>query len=274
VFLNYSRKTTVGMVSDKLVYDVIGFSCLSVYSVAFFYVGSVRAEYRDHNNGNNPKVAVNDVFFALHALLFAFVQIGQMCYYDGKKQYPSLLCLRSSAVVSFIIVLYLVLVLTIDSSVFIFLYWLDFISFVKIGVTLVKYMPQAFLNRERKCTTGWSITACTLDLIGSTLSILQLMLDCNDTNDWGGILGDLVKIALGVLSMAFDFIFMAQHYVLYPSRDGNEHYEPILKHLHDEDDHQVDQGEIGQLGPGDSGAPVYYTDESLWTAVQGNPPRT
>jgi hypothetical protein len=113
------------MVSDKLVYDVIGFSCLSVYSVAFFYVGSVRAEYRDHNNGNNPKVAVNDVFFALHALLFAFVQIGQMCYYDGKKQYPSLLCLRSSAVVSFIIVLYLVLVLTIDSSVFIFLYWGD-----------------------------------------------------------------------------------------------------------------------------------------------------
>lgn len=203
------------MVSDKLVYDFIGFSCLSVYCIAMYYVDSVRKEYRDHYNGNNPKVTLNDVCFAVHAVLFTFVQMGQMGYYNGLSQLPSKLCLISASIVLFLIILYLLLCLYIDSNVFIMLYWLNFISYVKIGITMVKYIPQALLNYTRKSTVGWSITACLLDLIGSTMSMLQLFLDCNDTNDWSGLVGDIVKFLLGLLSLGFDIIFMVQHYILY-----------------------------------------------------------
>mmetsp|Transcript_23144 Transcript_23144/g.33914 ORF Transcript_23144/g.33914 Transcript_23144/m.33914 type:complete len:398 (-) Transcript_23144:67-1260(-) len=301
VFLNAARRTTTGMVSDKLVYDFIGFSSLSVYCVALYCVGSVREEYRNKYNGNNPKVQINDVCFAVHALILTFVQIGQMAYYNGWKQLPSKPCLYGSAITLVIIGLYLALVLVIDSNVFVFLYWLQFISFVKIGVTMIKYVPQALLNYTRKSTQGWSITTCTLDLIGSTLSLLQLMLDCYDTNDWSAIVGDLVKFALGLVSMLFDFIFIAQHYVLYPNSDHGV-YSPLLDDEYTErppdsspdnipsipwevrDEPQTAantgttlpnenpwwlenrNGASNASRPPEDESPVYYTDEACWVS--------
>lgn len=280
VFLNYSRKTTVGMVSDKLVYDFIGFSCLSVYCIAFYYIDSIRDDYEDKNNGNSPKVAINDVFFAVHALLMTFVQMGQMTIYNGLVQLPSRKCLMGSAIVILLIIIYLTLCVCINKDVFILLYWLYFLSYIKIGVTLIKYVPQMLLNAARKSTIGWSITACTLDLIGSSLSLLQLILDCNDTSDWSGILGDLVKFALGIVSIVFDFIFFTQHYILYPSH-SDQLYSPLF--IKDTDSSDIICGQYdseayadksgtlggpkgGQGGPEDR--PVYYTDERLWQQQQ------
>ena len=36
-----------------------------------------------------------------------------------------------------------------------------------------------------------------------------------DAGDWSGIAGDLVKFALGVISIFYDSLFLFQHYVLY-----------------------------------------------------------
>lgn len=192
-----------------------------------YYVDSVRQDYKDHYNGHEPKVTLNDVCFAVHALLFTFIQVGQMSYYNGFKQLPSKESLLTASIVIFLIILYLLLCLYINSTVFIFLYWLNFISYVKISVTMVKYIPQVLLNYSRKSTIGWSITACTLDLIGSTMSMLQLFLDCNDTNDWSGLVGDIVKFLLGLLSLGFDIIFMVQHYILYPQHGSNSGYNAL-----------------------------------------------
>jgi cystinosin len=203
------------MVSDKLVYDLIGFSCLSVYCIAMFYINSVRQDYMDHYNGNEPKVTLPDVCFALHALLFTFIQIAQMTFYNGIQQLPSTTCLLSATVAVLLITLYLILTIYLDTSIFKLLYWLNFLSYVKITITMIKYIPQALLNYSRKSTVGWSITACILDLIGSTMSMLQLFLDCYDTSDWSGLVGDLVKFMLGLLSLGFDLVFITQHYLLY-----------------------------------------------------------
>jgi hypothetical protein len=54
-----------------------------------------------------------------------------------------------------------------------------------------------------------------LDFTGGALSVLQLVLDCANTSDWGGITGTPVKFALGFVSMAFDTLFVLQHYILY-----------------------------------------------------------
>ncbi|CAM9438935.1 unnamed protein product [Heterosigma akashiwo] len=87
------------------------------------------------------------------------------------------------------------------------------------AITVVKYIPQAYLNHQRRSTAGWSIGNVLLDALGGLLSVLQLILDCHATGDWGGITGDPVKFGLGFVSIFFDVIFMLQHYILFPQPD-------------------------------------------------------
>ena len=57
--------------------------------------------------------------------------------------------------------------------------WLDYLyyfSYIKLGSTLIKYIPQAFMNYRRKSTEGWSIGNILLDFTGGTFSILQMFL--------------------------------------------------------------------------------------------------
>ncbi len=41
------------------------------------------------------------------------------------------------------------------------------------------------------------------------------------SGDWSGITGDPVKFGLGALSMAYDVVFMLQHYVWYALPSGH-----------------------------------------------------
>ena len=54
-----------------------------------------------------------------------------------------------------------------------------------------------------------------MDLIGGVLSISQLVIDSSLQNDWSGLAGNPVKFGLGNISVAFDLVFMVQHYGLY-----------------------------------------------------------
>lgn len=96
--------------------------------------------------------------------------------------------------------------------------WLKFItllSYVKMAVTLSKYMPQAILNYRRKSTVGWSIGNILLDFTGGSMDIVQMVLQGANTNDWTGFYGNVVKFGLGLVSMIFDILFIIQHYILY-----------------------------------------------------------
>ena len=56
-----------------------------------------------------------------------------------------------------------------------------------------------------------------LDFTGGTLSLAQLLMQCSVLNDWSQVVGNPVKFGLGFVSLSFDTVFMAQHWVLYPS---------------------------------------------------------
>jgi cystinosin len=89
------------------------------------------------------------------------------------------------------------------------------VSYVKLFITLVKYMPQVITNYRNHSTWGWSIWQILLDFVGGVLSIAQLLIDSYLQGDWSGITGNPVKLALGNASIFFDIIFMTQHYCLY-----------------------------------------------------------
>lgn len=59
-------------------------------------------------------------------------------------------------------------------------HWLDFLnacSYIKLAITLIKYVPQAVMNYRRKSTQGWSIGNILLDFTGGMLSMLQMILN-------------------------------------------------------------------------------------------------
>lgn len=72
-------------------------------------------------------------------------------------------------------------------------------------------------NQARRSTAGWSITNVLLDFTGGTLSLAQLLMQCSVLNDWSQVLGNPVKFGLGFVSLSFDTVFMAQHWILFPS---------------------------------------------------------
>jgi cystinosin len=101
------------------------------------------------------------------------------------------------------------------------------LSYAKILISLIKYIPQVVLNYQRKSTVGWSIWNIILDFTGGFLSDLQLVLDCWDLHDFTGITGNIAKFGLGSVSIFFDIIFMLQHYVIYAPPPADGETEPL-----------------------------------------------
>lgn len=116
--------------------------------------------------------------------------------------------------------------------------WIDVVyavSYVKLLVTVVKYMPQLVYNFRHRSTRGWSIDQILLDFSGGVLSLAQLSIDSYLQGGWTGVTGNPVKFALGNVSMLYDVAFMTQHYVLY--RHAGE------RAGDDEDDDRIKRGE-------------------------------
>lgn len=115
------------------------------------------------------------------------------------------------------------------------------VSYFKLVVTLVKYVPQAILNFRRQSTHGWSITAILLDATGGVLSITQLFIDSSLAHQ--PVQDNLSKLLLGAFSLAFDGIFITQHYCLYADAASIASDD----HLSDHDDYNdADSGHHSQ----------------------------
>ena len=67
------------------------------------------------------------------------------------------------------------------------------VGYVKLVITMVKYIPQAWTNYKRQSTVGWSITQILMDVVGGVLSIVQLLIDSSLQNDWSGLTGNPVR---------------------------------------------------------------------------------
>ncbi|KAG0052512.1 hypothetical protein BGZ83_002497 [Gryganskiella cystojenkinii] len=221
--LNYRRKSVQGLSMDFLLLNVLGFSFYSIFNLAFFFSEEVQEEYRQRNDGQDNLVRANDVFFAVHAVVLSSLTLFQTFIYkrdEGQR-------VSNPTKVLVLITLFgagLVTFSTMKGAS----QWIDllyYLSYIKLGISFLKYCPQVYLNFSAKSTVGWSIHNILLDFTGGVLSIGQLVLDSALTGDWSGISGDPVKFGLGFLSIAFDLIFMTQHFVLYRSRE--DFYAPL-----------------------------------------------
>ncbi|CAL1682362.1 unnamed protein product [Lasius platythorax] len=215
IYINYKRKSVVGLNFDYLSLNVVGFLMYALFNCGLYWIPEIEDEYFNrYPKGLNP-VQINDIFFSLHAVVATIVTIGQCFIYEIGNQ-------RVSTTARIIHGIFLAFILT--SLILSFrntIHWLDFLyycSYVKLSITLIKYVPQAFYNYRRKSTVGWSIGNIFLDFTGGTLSMLQMILNAYNYDDWESIFGDPTKFGLGFFSVAFDIFFIIQHYILYRNR--------------------------------------------------------
>ncbi|XP_054158598.1 cystinosin homolog [Oppia nitens] len=102
--------------------------------------------------------------------------------------------------------------------------WLTFLyyfSYVKLTVTSVKYIPQAYFNYKRKSTDGWSMAFIYMDISGSVMSLLQMIFIAYNYDDWKTIFGNIAKFGLSVASIAYDILFFLQEFVFYRNSHPN-----------------------------------------------------
>ncbi|PQE07354.1 hypothetical protein CJF32_00005248 [Rutstroemia sp. NJR-2017a WRK4] len=242
--LNFRRKSTSGTTIDFPFVNILGFAAYFTSTAAFLYSPEIRREYALRHNGHTPTVQFNDLAFAGHAVVACVVILSQFVPsvwgFDkrgkrgpGARVSRSILGLAVGCFIGVITVLVIVLARK-DEDAQTGWAWIDVIyaiSYVKLIITVVKYMPQVLTNYRNRSTHGWSIAQILLDFAGGVLSILQLGIDSYLQGDWSGITGNPVKLMLGNVSIFFDIIFIVQHYWLYRGnvgQSGANEEDPLL----------------------------------------------
>ncbi|KAJ8277392.1 hypothetical protein GJAV_G00074660 [Gymnothorax javanicus] len=222
LYENWKRKSVVGLNFDFLALNLTGFIAYSVFNVGLFWVPYLKEEFlKKYPNGVNP-VDANDVFFSLHAFTLTLLYVCQSAVYDRGDQKVS------KVAIGLLGVAWTFALVTLFIAVASKITWLEYIyyfSYIKLGVTLVKYIPQAYMNYKRQSTEGWSIGNVLLDFTGGSFSLIQMFLQSYNNDEWELIFGDPTKFGLGVFSILFDVLFMVQHYCLY--RRSYPQYQPV-----------------------------------------------
>lgn len=187
---------------------------------------NVHADDQERTGGQAVKlVKLNDVFFALHAAFWTLMTLLQVVYYGGSQPLGRITRLGLTITVSGLALQLagtMVLDRRWDPSHGLFsanlLTWLGFCmvtSYVKLVVSVIKYIPQALLNTARKSTEGWSIENIILDISGGMLSLAQLLLDAYIEDSISDAVQNPVKLVLSLVSIGFDVLFILQHYCFY-----------------------------------------------------------
>ena len=170
-------------------------------------------------------VQVNDVAFAVHALILCTIVLCQVGYFDGISALrPSRQSTYVLTVILLCMVLYPIIFLVAvpmfiptASASYQILDYIYFLSYIKVCITCMKYVPQVYYNYHRRSTVGWNIWQILLDFFGGTFSTLQMFYDAPSAASASDVMvRNLPKFMLGNISIVFDIIFMVQHYYLYP----------------------------------------------------------
>ncbi|XP_041474918.1 cystinosin-like isoform X2 [Lytechinus variegatus] len=215
VFLNIKRRSVIGLNFDFLAYNLTGFVAYGVFNVGMYWIQPIKDAYKaKHMYGVNP-VLLNDVIFTLHAVFITSVTIFQCLIYERGNQKVSLISRIILAGSWLFALITLIITAASGGSVITWLEFIYYFSYIKLGVTLIKYIPQAYMNYTRQSTEGWSIGNILLDFTGGSFSLLQMFLVSYNNDDWASIFGDPTKFGLGFFSIAFDILFIIQHYILY-----------------------------------------------------------
>ncbi|KAA3675637.1 cystinosin, partial [Paragonimus westermani] len=135
----FSLSSVVGFSFDLLAFNIFGYVAYSAFTVGVYAVPSIQEQYYRKYPGSSLPVMLNDVFFAVHGVFIGLVTCVQIAIYERNNQRVS----RSCATVLSLTFLYCVIksilmVINVNTA----LDFLSDLSYVKVFITVVKYIPQ------------------------------------------------------------------------------------------------------------------------------------
>ncbi|KAK8375272.1 hypothetical protein O3P69_020326 [Scylla paramamosain] len=211
---NWRRKSVVGLSFDFLTFNWIGFFSYFIFNMGLYWIYDIQIQYSIRYPGSILHVRLNDVIFPLYAVVCVTLQIGQCLLYErAEGQRVSVMCRVLSGILVASAAVGCLLVPLVKSW-----WWLDvlyLLSYVKLTITCIKYVPQLWVNYKGRSTAGWSIYQVILDFTGGMLSLVQMFMLSGNYGDWLSLLTDPAKLGLGLLSIMFNILFFIQHYCLY-----------------------------------------------------------
>jgi cystinosin len=207
-----------GLSFEYQAYNITGYLCYFVFLLVTYV-------QHEHNDSESNPIDPNDIAFAGHSILLTVVTIYQCFIYKTERETINKYHAYIASLMWVILIYTLILAAagSIDwysSSHYSFI---SYLGYVKVAVSFVKYTPQAYMNYARKSTVGFSETGVLLDFTGGVLSFVQQFLDAYNSNDWSKLIGSsaIPKLLLALESVAFDIVFIIQHYLLYTKRESS-----------------------------------------------------
>ena len=223
---NFRRKSVSGLNFDFEIYNLVGFSGYTIYTVR---------GYLDNNLGTGT-VQIQDIFFAAHALLLTILTLIQILYFYNPRD--SLQKISNITITIVLIMIWGAILLIIveygfgyydphvkENRKYIF-NSLVYLGWCKVFISLIKYIPQVVSNFKRKSTIGWNIHNIILDFTGGAFSFGQNIIDSirdkfSITTEGQSKGLNIAKYALSFISIFFDIIFIVQHYCLYRNSNSD-----------------------------------------------------
>ncbi|GKB91885.1 cystinosin homolog isoform X1 [Tanacetum coccineum] len=220
VLLNYKRKSVVGLNFDFVVLNLTKHTSYLIYNASMFFSSVVQRQYHKKYGVNQMiPVAANDVAFSSHAvLLTAFTLFQITIYYRGTQNVSLVTKVVVSAAWIAIAIAVIIAIATNN-----WLWLVSCFNMVQVFMTVIKYIPQAYMNFRRKSTIGFSIGNILLDLLGGLANYGQMAVQSIDQHSWLNFYGNVGKALLSVVSILFDLLFIVQHYVLYRVKTPRSH---------------------------------------------------
>ncbi|XP_073155562.1 LOW QUALITY PROTEIN: cystinosin homolog [Henckelia pumila] len=223
VILNFQRKSVVGLNFDFVLLNLTKHSSYLIYNASLFFSSTVQRQYREKFGFNEMiPVAANDVAFSAHAVLLTAFTLFQIAIYDRGNQKVSKTSVGIVSVAWFFAAVSVFLAIPRHSW-----FWLvSCFNMIQVVMTVIKYIPQAFLNFKRKSTVGFSIGNILLDFFGGLTNYCQMAVQSIDQNSWVNFYGNTGKTMISLVSVFFDIIFMVQHFVLYRTKNSDISTDP------------------------------------------------
>ncbi|KAB1211747.1 hypothetical protein CJ030_MR6G007985 [Morella rubra] len=215
VILNFRRKSVVGLNFDFVLLNLTKHSSYLIYNSALYFSSAIQQQYYEkYGYGEMIPVAANDVAFSIHAVLLTAITLFQIVIYERGSQKLSKLTIAIVAAVWLFAGVCFFIALPSHS----WLWLISIFNSIQVFMTVIKYIPQVFMNFTRKSTDGFSIGNILLDFLGGVTNYSQMVVQSIDQGSWVNFYGNIGKTLLSLVSIFFDIIFICQHYVLYPDK--------------------------------------------------------
>lgn len=219
LILNYKLKSSDGLSVDFLYLNNIGYIALVTSMSLLLYNEQVRQLYFRYHN-YYPLLTNIDLIYSSHGLLMNIVTISQLYFWGFAKRSTHIRkttkLIITGVMKTMIILSYLCVGTGVDKPYIIPFTLLDLaiiLSYVKIFMSIIKYIPQLSHNYKRKSVVGFSILTIFLDLTGGILSILQLFIDSyimTGSLKFDILINNSGKLGLSFVTLFFDGCFIYQ----------------------------------------------------------------